>query len=272
MGKGIDYGMGTTNIDRENGIRFGVIPLNDLGDFALDSFESDYGPASCGNCGNEATEYDADKHGEYKHGTGCADYACETCETVFDSSDAYGDEPIGHNLDDGEYTATLDSQGDVFVIKSPYFTRAAFCSPCAPGACHLSNPDADGERAYCFGHDWFNGDRAPYPVYSVATGELVPPPDGSEVSADDEPDEEEGPADGDYITRDYITWLEFGRGKLLLRTSDPSDPNAAADDWNAQVKAHMTAAQFWPNAWLERERGGYDLLSLDTGTFAEYSN
>ena len=34
----------------------------------------------------------------------------------------------------------------------------------------------DGERAYCFGHDWFEDKAAPYPVYSVATGELVPPP------------------------------------------------------------------------------------------------
>ncbi len=32
---GIDYGMGQTNIDKANGIRFGVIPMNDLTEFAL---------------------------------------------------------------------------------------------------------------------------------------------------------------------------------------------------------------------------------------------
>lgn len=28
-------------------------------------------------------------------------------------------------------------------------------------------------RAYCLGHDWFEDGQAPYPVYSIATGELV---------------------------------------------------------------------------------------------------
>ena len=166
MSKGIDYGMGQTNIDPSNGIRYGVIPMNSLHEWAWDDFEPDYGEPTCPKCGNTAN-LETDKSE--------ADYSCESCEYCFNSDEAYGDEPLGHTLESDEYTASVDSYGDVFIMKSPYFTRAQFCSPCAPGACHLDNPTDDGERAYCFGHDWFEGDKAPYPVYSVATGELVNP-------------------------------------------------------------------------------------------------
>lgn len=171
---GIDYGMGKTNIDTATGIRFGVIPLNTLSEYAIEDFEADYGEATCGHCGNAAVEYDDEKHGEYEAGAGCSDYACEDCERSFDSSDAYGEDPIGHTLDDGEYKATLDTCNDVFIVSSPYFTYAGFCSPCAPGACYLTDRSEDA-KAYCFGHDWFADGVAPYPVYRVDTGELVQP-------------------------------------------------------------------------------------------------
>jgi len=32
---------------------------------------------------------------------------------------------------------------------------------------------SEGVKTYCLGADWFENERAPYPVYSVATGELV---------------------------------------------------------------------------------------------------
>jgi hypothetical protein len=103
-------------------------------------------------------------------------------------------EPIAWFIDNEEYKASSDSYGDIFVIKAPYFTVAQFCSPCAPGACYLENPidinpvsDSPPKRidiasrqylanaCYCFGHDWFDDAKAPYPVYSVETGELVNP-------------------------------------------------------------------------------------------------
>ncbi len=224
-GRGIDYGMGTTNIDRETGIRYGVIPMHDLSEWAHEDFAADYGPATCPKCGNEAVDADADKalpenvvkalewmgfpadaeidvcddgsayvgltqilppgsvdepltRDAYKvlHHA-CGDYACDDCRLLFDGEDAFGDDVCEWIVDDGEYKATQGGDdSDVFILLSPYFTRAQFCSPCAPGACHLSNPTEDGERAYCFGHDWFEDDVAPYPVYSVKTGELVAPP------------------------------------------------------------------------------------------------
>jgi hypothetical protein len=175
MGKGIDYGMGQVNVDRATGIRYGVIHQHDLAHWALVEFEADYGSPTCGHCGADAVEYDNEAHGDYDCGRGCSDFACEECEKVFDSSDAYGDEPISHNLDDGEYLATMDQYGDIFILKSPYYTRAGFCSPCAPGACHLSSPCDDGEKCFCFGHDWFEGDKAPYTVYRVSDDTEVTP-------------------------------------------------------------------------------------------------
>ncbi len=191
MGKGIDYGRGTTNIDRATGIRFGVIPMNDLHDWAHESFEADYGSPSCPKCGNDAVDADSEgpeaADGEDDSKTGreeykvlhraCGDYACDSCKLLFDGEDAFGEQPIAWNLDDGEYKATMGGDdNDIFILSSPYFTRAAFCSPCAPGACHLRNPHKEGERTYCFGHDWFEGDKAPYPVYSVETGGRIAPP------------------------------------------------------------------------------------------------
>ncbi len=56
---GIDYSMGTANVNRESGIHFGVIPANDL-PYWYDSAEDDYGPPTCGECGNEAVDADAE--------------------------------------------------------------------------------------------------------------------------------------------------------------------------------------------------------------------
>ncbi len=178
MSKGIDYGMGRTNIDTKTGIRFGVINSGEVCQAWCDSSEGDYGEPACPKCGNEVTEYDDDKHGEYDQYSheGCCDYACEDCEHIIESSDALGDEAIGFTLDDGEYKATQSGDdSDIFILASPYYTRAQFCSPCAPGAGYLMNPCDDGPKTYCFGHDWFDDGKAPYPVYSVDDDTLVEP-------------------------------------------------------------------------------------------------
>ncbi len=161
---GIDYGLGRTNVGKE-GIRFGVIPANDVGQAWFDAAEADYGDPSCPKCGNKANK--ARK----------ADYHCPRCKYHFDADEAFGDTPRSFKLDDGEYKATQGGDDcDIFILSSPYFTYAQFCSPCAPGACYLRNPletPLEGNRAYCFGADWFEGNKAPYPVYSVATGKLI---------------------------------------------------------------------------------------------------
>jgi hypothetical protein len=198
---GFDYGLGQTNIDRETGIRYGVIPVNDVLQGWADSAEADYGPPHCPKCGNEARgsgELIPDGHcpsescpgvildGECSHCDGedsyeveeytCGDYACDSCRILFDGEDAFGDTPLAFTLDDGEYKAEQggDDSG-IFIVKSPYYTRAQFCSPCAPGAGYLRKPVKNGPKTYCFGPDWFDEDiePCPYPVYRVSDDECI---------------------------------------------------------------------------------------------------
>ena len=174
MSVGIDYGMGRTNINHATGIRYGVISQHSVTQAWADSAEADYGKPTCPKCGNTVNEYEhADRMDAWEFGDGCCDYVCESCEYIFDSGEAFGDEPIGWNYDDDGYTLVDCLDSDIMILNSPYYTKAIFCSPCVPGACSIESPDEDGAKAYCLGHDWFEDGKAPYPVYSVATNELL---------------------------------------------------------------------------------------------------
>ena len=174
---GIDYGMGASNRDPETDIRYGVISQHSVLQAWCDAAEPDYGNATCPKCGEECADFNEDAHAGYEcDGRGCADYACADCEYVFDSSEAFSDEPRSWNVNDGKYVLTDCIVSDIFVLKSPYYTFAQFCSPCAPGAGDLNNPMDDGIMTYCLGHDWFEDKRAPYPVYRVSNNELVAAP------------------------------------------------------------------------------------------------
>jgi hypothetical protein len=165
--RGIDYGMGQTNVDPENNIRYGVIPFHDVLQAWCDSSEGYYGEPDTVECPECGADCKAKAWGEM--------VTCE-CGEEFSADLPDMAEPISRFYDGDGYAAEQGNDSpDIFITKAPYFTRAQFCSPCAPGACYLKNPCDDGERAYCFGHDWFEGGKAPYPVYSVETGELVNP-------------------------------------------------------------------------------------------------
>ena len=173
--RGIDYGLGKTNIDFDTGIRYGVIPVRELDSWIYEELEPQYGDPCCPKCGAEGiapvTELSDDIEFETEK-----DYACQECEECFWSDECFPESPFSHTLDDGKYQAEMGEECvDLFIFKSPYFTRAQFCSPCAPGACYLTSPTPEGDMAYCFGHEWFEGGKAPYPVYSIETGELVEP-------------------------------------------------------------------------------------------------
>lgn len=179
MSRGIDYsGPGSTvNRDPETGIRYGIIPSHALGN-CIEDFELQY-DACCPHCGEELPEDTQFTSRTVKRPGGSFSnvYAadCPACGKLIREHEQYSDIPSRQVLDNGEYQGHIDSSGDAWCLKSPYYTRAAFCSPCAPGACHLNNPCDDGERCFCFGHDWFDDGVAPYPVYSVSTNERVEP-------------------------------------------------------------------------------------------------
>lgn len=179
---GIDYGNGLTNIDHETGIRYGVISQNEVLQVWADSSEPEYGPPTCGHCGEELPE-------EYAGIDNREEIHCPHCnEIILGTEDMYPETPIAYIIDDSEYIANADEMGDIMIVKSPYYTYASFCSPCAPGAGYLMDwfkiHDHDKEifdgllkndcnqlagkmlsrlaentgfpKVYCFGHDWFD--------------------------------------------------------------------------------------------------------------------
>jgi len=187
MSKGIDYGMGTTNIDHETGIRFGVIPVDNVLQAWAESSLADYGNPTCPLCGNSAIQYDEGEHAVYRSyldGSSYADYACEDDEIKFLSDYAFAEQPHALYVAEDDLVASQDTNDTEIVIeKSPYYTRAAFCSPAAPGACYLLSPTDGGQKAYCFGTGWFDDEYpCPYPVYRVDTDECIYTPNKEDTS------------------------------------------------------------------------------------------
>jgi hypothetical protein len=172
---GINYGTEFSNMDVLAGIRFGVIPHGHVGAAWYDDAEAHYGDPSCPECGGDVVEFDDDKHESYK----CehfGDYACEECETLHDAEWVYPDEPLSWFYNEDGYAMEQLDEVDIFISKSPFFTYAQFCSPCAPGACYLPSPldhKADNNKCYCLGHEWFEGEKAPYPIWNVKTGRRI---------------------------------------------------------------------------------------------------
>ncbi len=158
--RGTDYGNGTTNIDKETGIRFGVIPIHLLSDHALDRILL---------MGKDVA-YEAACKAIRKRSRGA------NRERLLEDLAENWDSEFSRYVFEGDcglvVTHTPGSP-DAWVIKSPFFTHCEFCSPCAPGAGYLASPDEDGPKTYCLDGEWFNDSVAPYPVHSVKTGELV---------------------------------------------------------------------------------------------------
>jgi hypothetical protein len=192
--KGIDYGLGQSNVDQKTGIRYGVVSINSLNlDCVYDgSFDEDYGKPTCPKCGNTVTDELPDGWREMElesyMGHGCDDFVCVDCKLLLDSSDVYSEEMLGmsYNKDGYELSSAFDNT-EIFITKSPYYTHAQFCSPCAPGAGNINHPCADGPKTYCLDGDWFEDEKAPYPVYRVSDDTLVEdsalPPSASQAKA-----------------------------------------------------------------------------------------
>jgi hypothetical protein len=158
---GIDYSLGKSNFDKKTGIHYGVIHQGEVLQAWTDSSEAEYPePETCKTCNGTGLEDDTDN-------------PCPDCDGEGTLSDDFS-EPIFFYLDDGEYKASQTADDpDIFILKSPFYTLCQFCSPCAPGAGSIMNTVENGIKAYCFGHDWFESGKAPYPVYSVKTNELI---------------------------------------------------------------------------------------------------
>ena len=110
--EGINYsGFGNghvTNRDVQTGIRYGIISVHSVIEMWMERAEGHY---PCEDCEDGDEECEADG------------WLCRA---------------TAWKIEDEEYHAfQSEDDTDIFVTKSPYFTYAQFCSPCAPGACHL---------------------------------------------------------------------------------------------------------------------------------------
>jgi hypothetical protein len=178
--KGLDYSLGQSNVNKLTGIHYGVIGQNSIMPEAFDDFEQYYGEPTCPVCGNDATDAtkyfethpDGDDLPNYSS-HGCDDYVCETCQHCLDSEYVYSEESLGFTYEREGYKLTDCLDSDVFILDSPYYTFAQFCSPCVPGAGNLDNPCDDGPKTYCLGSDWFEDSKAPYRVFRVSDNSEV---------------------------------------------------------------------------------------------------
>lgn len=186
MGKtnyaGIDYGMGTTNVDMANGIRYGIISQNSLSHWSMDDVFTqgdDLGYEAMIDEVKDSIKSAIERIIEEAGGSidGDLDVDGFMEDVSFDNYESDG--PRSY-FEDNVHVQTT-SNNELFVFKSPYYTFAQFCSPCVPGAGNLDTPCDDGPKTYCLHQDWFDSERpCPYPVYRVDTDECIYTP------ADDE--------------------------------------------------------------------------------------
>jgi len=175
---GLDYSLGRSNVNKETGIHYGVIAMNSINLDYTSDFEYDYGKPYCPDCGKEIrfssasdlfADYpdlnEADDSPEWFDGK---DYCCVDCQQCYWSDQCFGDEAIGWSFEEDGYKLTDCLDTNIFVLESPFYTRAQFCSPCVPGAGNLDSPCDDGPKTSCLGHEWFDGDKAPYRVFRVS--------------------------------------------------------------------------------------------------------
>jgi len=163
---GIDYGRGLTNVSNklvpgvDERIRFGVVPQNEVLQAWCDEAEAWYGIPSCPECG-VGLDFDF-----------CDGDTCDCGYEVGHVGDeCFGDDPLSHYIDNGEYVAESDSYGDIMIVDSPYYTRSGFCSPCAPGAGYV-NGSGDDCYAFCFSPDWYD-EEPDFPIFRVSDGSRV---------------------------------------------------------------------------------------------------
>ena len=169
----------TSNMNTETGIHFGVIPKNDLFNCAEEFFN---------NAKDTSYEEVIDEITEAINGL--SDYVDEETrkEMIEMATTNFSDHYEGDCANmlyeqDGFILQSNNDDPDLFVIKSPYFTMAPGCSPCAPGAGYLRDAihvGKTGQRlkkdwmskgpymTYCLPEDWFEDGKCPYTYWEVS--------------------------------------------------------------------------------------------------------
>lgn len=211
---GIDYTPpgSTTNRDSDTGIRYGIMPqgelnpdvANDIGDNSWTDVGFEQAVEEAKSALVKALDTDDPKESlrqaisDYVRDDRIderiedilelnedprfinKDKAWEVVSEDFSDSASFGESGPFRLEEGGVVVQTQRDSMDLWVFKSPFYTYAQFCSPCAPGACHLSHPLSEEalrppqNKCYCLGHDWFEDNKAPYQVFRVDNNEEVP--------------------------------------------------------------------------------------------------
>jgi hypothetical protein len=165
----------TSNMNLETGIHYGVIPKNDLFNCA-EKFFGDAEDVSYQEALNELRETLNSLNLSNNTISDMLEIAEGDLNEWWDSECS-----LMRYEKDGFILESSNDDCDLFIIKSPYFTLAPFCSPCATGACYLRDGikedeiDENGEvkigsggiEAYCLPEDWFEKGKCPYKYWEV---------------------------------------------------------------------------------------------------------
>ena len=146
----------TVNIDPKNGIHYGVISQHKILQAWADSSEALY-IYYCPKCSEVLKRKSEAK-------------VCSKCHYRIQEHDFDMMEPsVFFYCKEGYWIEQRFDDPDIFVLKSPYYTKCRLCSPCAPNAGDLSAPDYSlGVRTYCLGRDWFEDSKSPYLVFNMS--------------------------------------------------------------------------------------------------------
>lgn len=61
---------------------------------------------------------------------------------------------------------------------------------------------------------------------------------------------ENEPVDEDLVTKDRLIFYRFGMNRVAFVVPK-------GEDWQGYATKYMDKRQYWPDVWLEEERGGY---------------
>jgi len=148
----------------DKGFHFGVIPKNNLFNCAETFYE---------NAKDMSYAEVIDKIQEAI--TGLSDYLDEgtiedmvaTATENFDENYQSDNAKLVYEFD-GYILQSSNDDTDLFVIKSPFYTLAKPCSPCAPGAGDLSSIENGNLKTYCLDESWFDEENpCPYEYFEV---------------------------------------------------------------------------------------------------------
>ncbi len=185
MGRGIDYGRGTTNTDLATGIRFGIICQNELcGDSVNDICMNGTDVSNLNAVAEEKNKIRSRLENEETHSE---EQIKELIEEIYEDEfpngvDCCESGPWFYEQDG--YEISLNGSY-ISVLKSDFYTFVEFCTACFPGAGNLSDYCSNGPKTYCLEEKWFSENQpCPYPIYRVDNDELVFKPEGFDENED----------------------------------------------------------------------------------------